>query len=430
VCRTVHSESETLPVTDRYGLLGHPTDLAGHVRALGPLPMPRGTDGAWQLALCRDLAASGLAGRGGAAFPSAIKLAAARADGRAGVIVVNGMEGEPASDKDKVLLTRSPHLVLDGAQLLAAASGADRIVVCVPVGRDTVAAAVAHAIAERAAHGYAHLSEDLVRPPDRFVAGEESALARWIDDGRSLPSFRPDKSVRLRIGKRSALVHNAETLAHVALIARRGPHAFRGRGMPEEPGTTLVTITGAVAHPGVVEVDRGTPLRDIVARSTPRAPIDALLVGGYGGTWVGPRHFGTPYASMALRTIGASAGVGVVVVLGAPACGIREAARVARYAARQSSGQCGPCVFGLPALADDLCLLARGRMDPSLMTRLLRRLDQVHGRGACRHPDGAVGMVRSALDVFASDVADHLRGEPCAHWAGPTQLRFPQPMER
>ena len=133
--------------------------------------------------------------------------------------------------------------------------------------------------------------------------------------------------------------------------------------MTEEPGTCLVTISGAVAHPGVVEVDRGTPLWDIAMRSQPVEPVQALLVGGYGGTWVGPEHFGTPYASISLRTIGAAAGVGVIVVLGNASCGLAESARIARYLADQSAGQCGPCVFGLPAIADDLARLARGQGD-------------------------------------------------------------------
>ena len=131
--------------------------------------------------------------------------------------------------------------------------------------------------------------------------------------------------------------------------------------MTEEPGTCLVTISGGVAHPGVVEVDRGTPLWDIALRSQPVEPVQALLVGGYGGTWVGPEHFGTPYASIPLRTIGATAGVGVIVVLGETSCGLAESARIARYLADQSAGQCGPCVYGLPAIADDLARLARGR---------------------------------------------------------------------
>jgi len=407
-------------------LLGHPIDLAGHIDAHGPLAVAMGHHDQWQRALTASLESSGLTGRGGGGFPSASKLAMVNSHGHGGTLVVNAMEGEPASDKDKVLLSRAPHLVLDGAQFLAAMCRARRIVVCVPVGRDGVAAAVEHAIRERSHARYARASELVVRPPDRFVAGEESALVSWLDAQRALPVFRPDKGTPLRIGKRPVLLHNAETLAHIALIARHGPEGFLARGLAEEPGTSLVTLSGAVAQPGVVEVDRGTPLWEIARRGTPVEPAQALLVGGYGGNWVGPEHFDTPYASISLRTIGASAGVGVIAVLGEQSCGVAETARIARYLAGQSAGQCGPCVFGLPAIADDLALLARGQADRGLMARLQRRLGEVNGRGACRHPDGAVSLVRSALAVFGPDVAAHDRGEPCAHWRKPSSLPFPR----
>ena len=335
------------------------------------------------------------------------------------------MEGEPASDKDKLLLLRSPHLVLDGAQLLAAATGAAQVTVCVPAGREQVASATARALAERATAGWAPVAEQLVRPPDRFVAGEESALVQWVQSGRSLPSFRADKGRPLRIGRQAALVHNAETLAHVGMIARFGAEAFRGHGPPDDPGTSLVTISGAVEHPGVVEVARGTALLDIAAQATPLGEPRALLVGGYGGSWVGPHHFATPYASLPLRAVGASAGVGVLIVLGTNSCGLAESARLAQYLAGQSSGQCGPCVYGLPAIADDVTRLARGMVDADLFTRLNRRLTVVNGRGACRHPDGAVSLVRSALAVFATDARAHANGTPCPFWNAPTQMRFP-----
>ena len=180
--------------------------------------------------------------------------------------------------------------------------------------------------------------------------------------------------------------------------------------------------------PGVVEVDRGVPLREIAMLSRPVEPAQAFLVGGYGGTWVGPEDFGTPYASISLRTIGASAGVGIIVVLGPDACGVAESARIARFLADQSAGQCGPCVFGLPAVADDLTRLARGQADAGVMPRLDRRLAEILGRGACRHPDGAVNLVRSALRVFAADVAAHAQGRPCAYRHKPTALRFPRPI--
>lgn len=419
------STGEALAITIPYRLLGHPTDLAGHVAAVGANPLPPAGASGWGEGFVSMLEASGLLGRGGAGFPAAVKLAVAHAAGPGGTVLVNAMEGEPASDKDKLLLIRSPHLVLDGAQLLAAASGARRVTVCVPDGRQHVASAVWRALRERVSGGCAPVPEIVVRPPDRFIAGEESALVRWVQSGESLPSFRPDKGTPLHIGRRSALVHNAETLAHVAMIARTGPDAFRSHGLVEDPGTSLVTLSGAVEQPGVVEIERGVPLIDIANRAFPDGPPQALLVGGYGGAWVGPAHFTTAYSSLALRAIGATAGVGIVIVLGRSACGLMESAHITRYLASQSAGQCGPCVYGLPAIADDLTRLARGQADPGLLARLQRRLGEVEGRGACRHPDGTVNLVRSALHVFAADVSAHANGEPCAHWSRPSQLRIP-----
>ena len=422
------SLSQAPPQGALYHLLGYPSDLTGHIATHGPLPALFAQDASWLEAFSGQLEDSGLAGRGGGGFPASIKLAVSRAGGQGGTVLVNGMEGEPASDKDKLLLTTSPHLVLDGAQVLAAMCRAARIVVCIPVHREGVAAAVKQAIAERCTASYALVHEAVARPPDRFVAGEESALVNFVERGLPLPVFRSDKGSPLRIDKRPALVHNAETLAHIALIARHGSAAFRARGTAEEPGTCLVTIGGMVTHPGVVEVDRGLPLRDIARMSRPSEPAQALLVGGYGGTWVGPENFDTPYASLSLRTIGASAGVGVIVVLGVEACGVAESARIAQYLAGQSAGQCGPCVFGLPAIAEDMTKLARGEASAGLMARLVLRLAEVSGRGACRHPDGAVNLVRSALQVFAADVAAHERGRPCGHTHKPSALRFPRPI--
>jgi len=419
------STSPAPPLQRVHHLLGHPSDLKGHLETHGPLNVARGDGNSWQGDLMNNLEASGLTGRGGGAFPTSIKLALAQSAGLGGTIVVNAMESEPASQKDQLLLIRAPHLVLDGAQYLAALCRSDRIVICLPVGRTASASAMRHAIGERARSRHARVNEEIAQPPGRFIAGEESALVNWINSAQSLPVFRPDKGTPLRIGRRPALVHNTETLAHIALIARNGPGPFRARGLAEEPGTCLMTVSGAVTHPGVVEVDRGTPLWDIALRGQPVEPTRALLVGGYGGAWVGPEHFGVPYASISLRTIGAAAGVGIIVVLGETSCGLAESARIVRYLADQSAGQCGPCVYGLPAIADDLALLARGQGNEGLMRRLERRLREVRGRGACRHPDGAVSLVRSALTVFATDVVAHRRGEPCPYSRRLTSLHFP-----
>ncbi len=387
---------------------GHPTDLAGHLATLGPVPLPGPTNRAWRDAFVSALEASGLAG---AAVPVSRPPSSSRLPVPAGggSILVNAMEGEPASDKDKLLLIRSPHLVLDGAQLLAAASGGPAgSTVCVPEGAPPCRRG-GGASAGRASGGrLCARPEAMVRPPDRFIAGEESALARWVETGQSLPSFRPDKGRALRIGRGGALVHNAETLAHVAMIARTGPDAFRAHGLIEDPGTSLVTISGAVEHPGVVEIDRGTPLIDIANRACPTGPPQALsrrwvrrCLGGSGALHdalrlaLAPCHRGDGRGRHRHRARPATA------------CGLMESARIAHYLAGQSAGQCGPCVYGLPGDRRRPDAAGPGAGRSRARARLERRLGQVDGRGACRHPDGAVNLVRSALHVFAADVDMH-----------------------
>ncbi len=418
----------TLQRTERLLLTGPdgPVDpgLATHLGRHGPLSVPPRDDRAWSHAVWAEVAASGLTGRGGGGFPAATKWDVATRTGRRPVVVVNAMEGEPASAKDRVLLTRSPHLVLDGAEVAAALTGAREIVVCVADDRDASARALGRALDERRRAGGGR-PVSVRRPPARYVTGEESALVAWLERGEARPVLRVDKSVPLRLGRRPVLVHNAETLAQVALIARHGAAWFRRLGTDEAPGSTLVTVSGAVRSPGVVEVELGTPVDELVARVGSTGPVAGILLGGYGGAWLHPDRSSVPLAPGPLAEAGATLGVGIAVVLATSSCGIAETARIARYLAGESAGQCGPCIFGLPAIAGDLELLAGGRADPALLARLERRCGAVAGRGACRHPDGVVRLVRSALEVFAHDVRDHAAGRPCAGRDAPTVLRFP-----
>ena len=405
---------------------GGPTDpgLADHLAFHGPVVIPSGDDPAWADLLRNEVAASGLAGRGGGGFPAAVKWDAVRRSGRRPVVVVNAMEGEPASAKDRALLAWSPHLVLDGAELVAALSGSRSVVVCVADDRDASAHAVQRAVTERQRAGSTR-SLVVRRPPARYVTGEESALVSWLEREDARPVLRVDKSVPLRIGRRPVVVHNAETLAQAALIARHGAAWFRGVGTDEAPGSTLVTVSGAVRTPGVVEVGLGTPIDEVVQLCGPTGPMAGYLVGGYGGAWLAPHLAATPMAPTSLARAGATLGVGVVVALPVTSCGIAETARLARWMAGESAGQCGPCVFGLPAIADDLELLAAGRADADVVARIDGRSRAVVGRGACRHPDGVAAMVRSALVVFAEDAAAHAAGRPCAGRHGPSVLAFP-----
>jgi NADH:ubiquinone oxidoreductase subunit F (NADH-binding) len=339
------------------------------------------------------------------------------------MVVVNGIEGEPASAKDRVLLIHAPHLALDGAEVAASVMGAREIVFCVadPAAADSVETA----IEERRRARVARHRVQVRRPPAGYVTGEESALVAWLQAGSALPVMREDKSVPLMVGRRPAVVHNVETLSQVALIARHGPTWFRRQGTAEAPGSTLVTVSGAVRRPGVLEVALGMPMADILNRAGLDRPVSGVLVGGYGGSWLAPSDLDTPYAPGPLSALGTTHGVGVLIVLPNGSCGIAETARIVRYMAGQSAGQCGPCVFGLPAIADDLEQLWSGRADASVIDRVLFRAATVDGRGACRHPDGVARLVRSAVDVFAEDARAHADGRPCAGVGAPTVLTLP-----
>ena len=402
-------------------------DLAGHIANHGPLAIPDRDDPGWKAAMFRAVADSGLLGRGGAAFPAAAKWDAVRGDSRRPIVVVNAMEGEPASAKDRVLLTYVPHLVLDGAEVAASVVGASEIRICVADHSESAATSIEAAIAERRRAGVAGRRISVQRPPGRYVTGEESALVNWLDTGQALPFLRIDKSAPLRAGRRPALVHNAETLAQLALVARHGPEWFRCLGTAEAPGSTLVTVTGAVRSPGVLEVELGTPVVEILARAGVDTDLSAVLLGGYGGAWLDASRLDTPYAPGPLAAAGACLGVGIVIALPAASCGVAETARLARYMAGESAGQCGPCIFGLPAIAGDLQQLWAGRGDAGLLERIEMRAATVEGRGACRHPDGVVRMVRSALTVFAADASAHAQGRPCAGHAASTVLALPKP---
>jgi len=404
---------------------GGPATLREHLQRYGPLPQP-----GRNRALIDAVTAAGLTGRGGAGFPTGIKMRAVASRRGPAVVVANGMESEPASEKDKALLARAPHLVLDGAVLAASAVGADSVHVCLPRGRRRLAEAVEDAVAERERAGLDPVAIAVRALPHWYVSSEESALVHWLNGGEAKPTAVPPRPYEKGVGQRPTLVDNVETLAHVALIGRYGPAWFRRAGLPDAPGTMLVTVAGAVRAPGVYEIEAGTRVGDILAMSGMAVDAGPVLVGGYFGTWHHAEEVaGVPMAPGPLRAIGASPGTGALFPLPADCCGLAETARVLAWLAGQGAGQCGPCVFGLPAIADDFAQLAAGRPKGPVLDRLDRRLGQVGGRGACRHPDGAVRLARSALSAFAADVRSHLSRRAClAAWRGqPRQGVLPVP---
>lgn len=396
--------------------------LGDHLKRIGA--RPRGST-----QFLTTLQRSGLRGRGGAWFPTWRKWSAVaeRSSGHS-VVVINGSEGEPLSAKDRVLLQTRPHLVLDGAAIAAETLGADDVVLYLSRSSKETERVVEDALRERSERGETPIR--IERTAHRYVAGESSAVVSRVSGGQSKPRFAMHRSADKGVNDQPTLIQNAETLAHVALIARYGADWFRRLGTANSPGTTLMTLCGNLNRPGVYEVDlRATVaavIRDVGGTATPGA---GALLGGYFGTWVSQSVLDSlPLDVDTLRaTHGVALGCGVLAVLPKDGCAIVESTRILMYLAAESAGQCGPCVNGLAALADAMQRIASSSPEDGDIERVWRWIAMVDGRGACHHPDGAVGQLTSALKAFDRHLSVHLAGHRCY---GATAAGFPPPPMR
>ncbi|HEU5333093.1 MAG TPA: NADH-ubiquinone oxidoreductase-F iron-sulfur binding region domain-containing protein [Actinocrinis sp.] len=382
---------------------GHGLNLDQHIAVHGP-PAYRGQS----RLLIKDIGDAGLTGRGGAAFPVHRKMAAVFAAGSRPVVVANGAEGEPASHKDKTLLTLDPHLVLDGLQLAAEAVHARAAYLY--VHRDArLARRIDEALAQRRAAGIDRVTPHIIYAPHRFLAGQESALVHRIEGGPAVPRYSPRLVAECGIGGAPTLVQNVETLAHVALIARHGAQWFRQTGTQTEPGTMLATVHMSDGQARVVETAPGAAIHHLLNLAD--KPAQAVLVGGYHGVWLHQAKAATiPLTNAALATEGAAIGAGVLAALPSDRCGVSETARVLRYLADESAGQCGPCLNGLPRIAEAWSVLAGPGAHPRVRMDLDRWASLLDRRGACHHPDGSTRFARSALRVFAEELWRHEQG--------------------
>jgi NADH:ubiquinone oxidoreductase subunit F (NADH-binding) len=348
---------------------------------------------------------AGLVGRGGASFPVATKWKSVAARGGPAVVIANGAEGEPLSRKDQTLMALRPHLVIDGAMLAAESVGANRVLLYVGEMHSAAIAAMARALAERppAEDGRAVL---LPAPPS-YVAGEETAAVQFVNAGVAAPTAIPPRPFERGVDGHPTLVQNVESLAHVAVIARRGDEWFRSLGRNEASGTVLLTVSGAVAKPGVIEVPCGSTVDEVLALAGGvRGTARAVLLGGYFGGWISARRAGTMVLDpRGMRAAGGSLGCGVVSVLDETSDPLDVSARIMQHLATESAAQCGPCFFGLRSLSAATRRLAGRQPDPGDLPQLHRWAAMVKGRGACRHPDGAVAFLQSALSVFEPEFA-------------------------
>jgi NADH:ubiquinone oxidoreductase subunit F (NADH-binding) len=368
------------------------------------------------------VSAAGLLGRGGAAFPLAVKLTTVRAAARAGkqtIVVANGEEGEPASVKDRWLLRNRPHLVLDGLRLAAQIAGAQRSYVYVS---DAQAATAMESAVAAAGEHLGTLQVSVVSVDSSYIAGEESAAVRVINGGPAKPTDKPPRVFEEGVAGLPTLVSNVETLAHLPFILRHGPAEFRRYGTEASPGTFLATITGAGRPPALYELPHGTKTSDLLAlHGVDPGAVNGALMGGYFAGLLNRSIVDTTLDHESVRALGSGLGCGAIAVL-TEDCPVAVAASVLAYFDRENAGQCGSCFNGTAAMAAVTDALRDGAATAEDLARLRRWSVVLRGRGACATLDGAANVAASLLDQFPDLVESHLDGG-CAGCSGFSALR-------
>jgi NADH:ubiquinone oxidoreductase subunit F (NADH-binding) len=378
-------------------------DYGAYVRAGGYQPLDDPD------ALLEEVALSGLLGRGGAAFPLAVKLRAVRDNGWAAggaVVVANGEEGEPASIKDRWLLRHRPHLVLDGLRLAARMVGADRAYVYVS---DALAAnSVERALSELDPHGLDGLTVSVVTVEPGYIAGEETAAVRVINGGPAKPTDKPPRPFEQGVDGYPTLVSNVETLGNLPYLLRHGSNDFRAAGTSASPGTFLITLTGGARPPALYEIPFGVDFTDLIERYGVNPDrVGGVLMGGYFAGFLNRVVLNATVDHEAVRRLGSGLGAGAMSIL-TDECPVAVAASVMAYFDRENASQCGSCFNGTAAMSAVTSALRDGVATQEDLARLERWSVVLRGRGACATLDAACNVAASLLVQFPQVVTRHL----------------------
>jgi NADH:ubiquinone oxidoreductase subunit F (NADH-binding) len=385
-------------------------------------------------ALLGEVDLSGLLGRGGAAFPMAVKLRTVRDAGKTGkaakdtVVVANGEEGEPASVKDRWLLRHRPHLVLDGLRLAARMIGAGHAHVYVS---DPQSACAIEAALEQLAGAQGDCLQGLtvsVRTVDPgYVVGEETAAVHAINGGPAKPTDKPPRPFEQGVGGLPTLVSNVETLAHLPYLQQHGAQAYRAEGTSGSAGTFLVTVTGAGQAAGLYEIPYGLAVSDLLHHHGVVADrVRGVLMGGYFAGLLNREVLDATLDHETLRRLGSGLGCGAISVI-SDECPVAVAAAVMSYFDRENAQQCGSCFNGTAAMAAVTGALRDGIATTEDLTRLERWSVVLRGRGACATLDAATNIAASLLVKFPQEVARHL-DSGCAD-CGSRTFRAARPYE-
>ncbi len=359
-----------------------------------------------------EVKAANLRGRGGAGFPAGLKWSFIPSGGTTPkYLCVNADEGEPGTFKDHFLLSRQPHLVLEGALLAAYAVGIHTAYIYIRGEYEIVARRLETAIAEAVREGL--LGADIYgrgfalnvyvhRGAGAYVCGEETALLESLEGKRGQPRLKPPFPSTVGLFGKPTVVNNVETLANLPGIILHGADWFLALGRPKDGGTRLFSLSGSVVRPGVYELPGGTRLRDIIfdhgGGLLPGRTLKAVIPGGMSAPILTPEEIDAPMECDSIAAAGSMLGSGGIIVIDDSVPMFVVLDRIAKFYAHESCGQCTPCRVGTSWIRRIVRRMAAGERRPGDIDEIGRLAGAMKGRTLCPLGDAAalplLGLVR------------------------------------
>jgi len=386
--------------------------------------------------VCDQVLASGLRGRGGGGFPTGRKWSFARqSPGDQKYLICNADEGDPGAFMDRAVIEGDPHRLLEGMALAAYAIGATKAYIYIRAEYPLAIERLEEAIAQARAYGLlgdnimdTGFSLDIIikKGAGAFVCGEETALLASIEGRRGMPRPRPPYPTDSGLFEKPTVINNVETFANVPGIILDGPETFAALGTQNSKGTKVFAISGKVVNTGLVEVEMGTTVRDIVytigGGISGGKAFKAVQIGGPSGGCIPPQHMDIRVDYDSLKEVGAMMGSGGLVVMDEDNCMVDIAKFFMSFIQRESCGKCIPCREGTRRMLEILERITRGHRSETGTDALVRfqgimvlnRLAEViRDTSLCGLGQSAPNPVLSTLRWFRDEYEAHIYERKC-----------------
>jgi NADH-quinone oxidoreductase subunit F len=419
---------------------GELRDIAAYEAYGGYVQLRRAQDGMDADALIAELGGSGLRGRGGAGFPTGRK-ASFLAAGPERYLVVNADESEPGSCKDRELILRTPHALLEGMLIVMHVLKLTRGYIYIRGEYLTESEVLAEAIAEARARGFVGAPSGpdgyvpeitLHRGAGAYICGEETALLSSLNGFRGQPSVKPPFPAVSGAFERPTLLNNVETIATIPVILRRGAEEYKALGTEASGGTHVMSVSGHVLRPGNYEVAMSETMGYLIEELAGGVPVGrslkAVIPGGASSPILGPEALDLLCAPEALAAAGTMAGSAGVMVINDATCIVQLALRTAEFYTHESCGKCTPCREGTRWITETLRRIEDGIAAHAEIDLVLDICDNVEGKCLCPLGDACAMPVRSMVKRFRAEFDAHVdRGSCPLHDTSSLSSLYPQP---